>query len=876
MPSGPQFRPAILAARQKMAEGRHKLRAQHDAGSPGIQVCAHLTDLLDSVLLDLYDDALEGETADVPALITLVAHGGFGRRDVAPFSDVDLMLLHRPGAERRMGNFVRRLTQSIYDVGLTLGFSMRTPHQARVLAVQDATIFTSLVEARFLAGSVQLFTRFMNRFRRTAVRRSTALIDRIERARLDERRQFGETVYLLEPNVKRSRGGLRDLQLMRWVGFARYGEAEYENLQRAGMLPAEDRRRLRRAREFLLRLRNDLHFQAGRSHDLLGKSEQLRLAERYKYPGDENVLPVERFMREYIEHTSQVRYIVAHFVSATRQPSTVWTQAGSLFSHRVGGDYRVGPWHIGATRRGLAKVRGNLEEILRLMDLSNRYNIRIDHRTWQAIRETMVDRRQLDVSPGAVQRFLSLLEQPGRLGSLLRRLHELRVLEKLIPPFAHARSLMQFNDYHKYTVDEHSIRAVECGTQFLDHGGPLGEAYRGVGDKRTLHLALLLHDLGKGFSEDHSEVGRRLAAETAARLGLPPRQTEILCFLVHQHLLMSHLAQRRNIHDDAVVAQFAFQVGSLDVLKMLYVLTCADLDAVGPGVLNRWKLDLITQLYMRTVDYLAGESAGPRQDRDQQRRRAIRAAVDRPDAWWEQQIDALPPSYLLGLEPAEIAGRLRRLRELPHDTAVAWGRYLPDRRAVEYTIGAYEEITPGIFHKLTGALTSKGLQILSAEILTLPGQLALDRFYVTDQDYAGEPPAERIDEVNAALVAALEDNSGEQPAFRRLWSPQTPGLPAGPGQLPSQVRVDNSTSQQFTILDIFAHDRRGLLYTIARTIFELGMSVHIAKIGTYLDQVVDVFYVTDQSGRKIVDERRLAEIRQRLLQALEVLETADS
>jgi [protein-PII] uridylyltransferase len=306
---------------------------------------------------------------------------------------------------------------------------------------------------------------------------------------------------------------------------------------------------------------------------------------------------------------------------------------------------------------------------------------------------------------------------------------------------------------------------------------------------------------------------------------------------------------------------------------MLYVLTCADLAAVGPGVLNRWRRDLISQLYVRARERLAGDGQATTADQWLASQRAqLLALATRggPSQWWEEQIAALPRTYFLSSEsPQAMLAQLESLRNLPHHRATAWGRYLPQQNAVEYTIGTYEEIVPGIFHKLTGALTSQGMQILSAEIHTLAHQLVLDRFYVIDMDYAGEPPPDRIAAVTHALQQALEDPAPRQPAFRRLWAPGSTSRNTQVPRLPTRVRIDNNTSERMTILDIFTHDSRGLLYTISRTIFELGLSVHVAKIGTYLDQVVDVFYVTDQRLNKVVDRERLEEIRQRLLEAIE-------
>ncbi|MEX0818230.1 MAG: [protein-PII] uridylyltransferase [Pirellulaceae bacterium] len=877
MPTGLRLRPSVLAAREKLADGRARLRLQHDAGSPGIQVCARLTDMLDAVLLDLYHDALNDVGRDIESLIALAPNGGYGRRDVAPYSDVDLMLLHKPGVENRIAPFVRRLTQDIVDAGLDLGYSRRTPAYACSLAQSDGTIFTSLVETRYLAGSVRLFSKFVHRFRKMVRWRSQSLIAKIEAARYAERKQHGDTIYLLKPNVKRSRGGLRDLQMVRWIGFAKWGEAEPSSLVLAGHLAAAERNKLRDAHEFLLRLRNELHFHAGKSVDLLDRHEQVRVAELYGYEGDEHQLPVERFMRDYIEHTSHVRYCAAHFVESAKSRRGITKFVGELFSHRMEGDFRVGPVHISALPRVREKLRTDLSEVLRLMDLANRTKTRIDHATWQMIRESMLEAPSIQLSPKAVARFRSLLDQPGDLGDLLRRLHELGVLEKLVPPMAHARHLMQFNEYHKFTVDEHSIRAIESATDFQHRDDTLGRAYRKTKKKWLLHLALLMHDLGKGFSEDHSDVGERLAGETAEFLGLDEGDTETLKLLVHKHLVMSHLAQWRDTNDDDIVVQFAVDVGSAEVLRMLYVLTCADLDAVGPGVLNRWKLDLLTQLYRRARAHLAGDINPDEEDRwlkDQRETLRVLAQSEDDPNWWHQQIAKTPRNYLTDFEPSELMDRLKGLAALPRDRAAAWGRWLEDRKAIEFTVGAYEDITAGIFHKLTGALTSSGLEILSAEIHTLADGLILDRFHVSDQRFTGEPSPERLKEVCRKLEMSLSTASSDGPSFQRTWSRQADGSPEI-GRLPTRVRIDNDTSEQYTIIDIFAHDRTGLLYSISRAIFQLGLSVHGAKIGTHLDQVVDVFYVTS-AGKKVQDQDRIDEIRARLLEAISTVEAVAS
>jgi [protein-PII] uridylyltransferase len=679
----------------------------------------------------------------------------------------------------------------------------------------------------------------------------------------------------LEPNIKRSRGGLRDLQLLRWIGFARYGTPDLRSLARLGALGEQDTAVIERANEFLLWLRNELHFYAGHAADVLDRAEQLRIAELAGYQPVAGMLPVEQFMRDYFRHTGQAAHVVTRFVTTAQSTGWMTGLGTALFGHHAGDGLRVGPSGIMATRKGLERIRGNLDETLHLIELANLYDVPIATVTWEAIR------REASHLPGSLsadvcQRFLLFLSHPARLGSLLRDMHEAGILSRFIPEFEHARGLLQFNQYHKYTVDEHCIRAVEFATDLFSDPGSLGEVYRQISQKHILHLALLIHDLGKGLPEDHCEVALKIAEHTAQRLQLARREAEALKFLAHRHLLMNHLAFRRDIDDEQLVVRFAVQVGSPEMLRMLFVMTGADLGAIGPGMWDGWKDDILSDLYHRTMQHLAADSPAGRIDRDRPRRRdAARAWLgsEKDDSWFTHQLESLPGGYFNITDPKQIAADLRLLHELESGGATANAQYRWETESVEFTIATSEQVTPGIFHKLTGALTSHGLQIRSAQIHTLTDGLVLDRFWVYDPDYAGEPPPERLNKVNQALVQSLLTVSGQSPSFRRTWRMGGQEFLPVPGPN-SRVEVDNSTSKRYTIVDIFAPDRTGLLYAITRTLFELDLSVWRAKIGTYLDQVVDVFYVTDQQQRKIENEERLEQIRHRLLEVIDSFEEA--
>lgn len=869
-------RSSVITAKQQLHEVREKLAEEHANGASGREVCRHFAELADRQVGMLFQaalDDLEHEDRErVLERVSLVVHGGVGRFEMAPYSDIDLMLLHEGADSDHVTFLAQRLSQDIFDSGYRLGLSVRTPRQTFQMIPRDATVYTSLCESRLLSGSKSLYDRYRDRFLVTAKRRMYYLIDAIEHARKEERVRFGETVYLLRPHIKKSRGALRDVQMVRWVALTRYGESDFRILHEMGALTESEYESLGGAQEFLLRLRNELHFNAGKSQDLLNRRDQVRIAEAFGYEGTEAALPVEEFMSEYFRYTSEVRYSSANFLASARSRSTIGSIVGPIFSVSLEGDFRVGPIHVGVTRQGMEKVTKNLVDVLRLMELASAFNRRIDHPTWQAIRNTMLALKSLDLTTEASERFMALLNKPTRLAALLRRLHEMRVLEKILPAFRHTRGLLQFNEYHKYTVDEHSIRSVEYATQCVNDDTLLGSTYRSIKQKGLLHLAILLHDAGKGYKEDHSEIGMRLAEKMAVRLGLSEHETETLKFLVHKHLLMSHLAFRRNVDDAAVVAEFAAEVGSVEVLKMLYVLTCADLAAVGPEVLNEWKLSLLAELFERARDQLAGDySSSDVSQRLLEVVDFIHSTTEDPEqkSWLEETVRRLPASFLSNWTKEELIEKLLVAMELKPREAEVWCRYLTDSKSIEFTIVLHDRPLSGYFHRMTGVLTSSGMEILFADVTTLARTLVVNRFVVHDLDHSTEaPPESRLDRVSQLLYQVVTDATVKPPTFRTLWSGEDQEISGAEGQFPTRVRVDNDSSEDQTLIDVFTNDRNGLLYLITQTLYELGLQIKVAKIGTYANQVVDAFYVVDSRGRKVIKKDHLERIRDTLLEKL--------
>jgi [protein-PII] uridylyltransferase len=861
--------PIVKEVKSKLADGRDRIRAEHESGLSGRQVTSQFADLADSTLLELIHEALDfvtdGDRGRIEKKIALVPHGGYGRRDLAPYSDIDLMLLYRLDAKADVEPFARRLTQNIVDVGFDLGFSSRTPADAVSLALKDIPIYTSLVESRYLAGSVGIYTKFLSRLARQAQRRPQGLIRAIEASRREEQQRNGDTAFLLRPNVKRTRGGLRDIQLIRWLGFTKHGESDLDALSRVGALSEHDHKNVSAAYRFLLRLRNEMHFEAGKARDVLGMNEQVRIAARWGYEKVKGELPVERFMRDYFEHTSEVVYAADHALAAAKSRFQFSDLITPFFSQREEGYFLVGPVNIATTKNGLEYVKENLEGVLHLMSLANLHNKYIDHSTWVEIRNSMINSESLQLTQTCAWRFCSFMSDGNRLGDLLRRLHEMRVLEKIIPAFEHVRCLVQFNEYHKYTVDEHSIRVVEAATHYQDRNDILGRCYKSIKNKKVLHLALLLHDIGKGFEEDHSIVGARITEETAKLLNLDKRETKALVFLVRHHLLMSHLVFRRDTSDETLVASFAADVGSTDMLKMLFVLTCADLEGVGPDSLSDWKLNLISQFYFRSLKQLSGETSED----------IAEFVVGRAKQELCQELKDDGAKVVSGLAekmsseffefwPNEKArDLLEKIADMHVDGLLIEANHQKEQDAIEYLVGKFDKPYSAVFHRITGALTSQRVGILSVEITKLDSDRIVYRFKVSDPDLTTHTLEARIESIKSVILDALE-NEDRKLTFSKIWGHRE-GPSTEAATFPTRIKIDNDTVDHATIIDVFTHDKTGLLYTITQSIHDLGLQITAAKVGTYLDQVVDVFYVTDASGKKIKNAERLREIKVNLL-----------
>lgn len=863
-----------------LAEQRRVIGERVMGGASGAETLAAMTELVDGLIVGRYREAVRhgGEALAHAGLrqCCVMALGGYGRRELAPHSDIDLMFLFRPGAEEAAKSFVRAVLHPLWDCGFQVGHSVRNITDCLALAETDATVKTSMMESRFLAGSPELFESFHSRYMRKIVMKG---IDRFLDLKLEERRReyekFGETVYLLEPNVKKSKGGLRDLHLLQWAGLVRYLAPTIRELSDRGILSRADSVALTEAREFLWRVRALLHVHAGMAQEILSFDEQVRLAERFGFKDLPNLLAVEQFMQQYYRHTMGLHERCTRFIERCRSVPLWRRLTGLLPAPRVDEHFVVRGGLLTVAEECRTKVLESPALLLRLFDLARAQSLTIAPPLLEDIHRH-VDHVATETyqTPEVSRIFLKIMTGPGT-SSALEAMHRAHLLEKLVPAMGTVRGLMQFNQYHKYTVDEHSLLAVGQVEALQQNSGVLGDVYRSIKRKDILHLAVLMHDLGKGHEEDHSDVGKRLAEEVGVRLGLDEQDIRTLLFLVHRHLIMAHTAFRRDPNDDKVVRPFAREVGTPEVLKKLLALTAADIAAVGPGVLTKWKESLLIELYNCTMREVSGDGQAPAaperwaqvvQEVEGQAGLAGVQGIDK--GWVEAQLKQFPERYVCGTPPARIASHLAAVSRLHTGEVIVEAEFNSELGTCEYSVITHNNLTPGIFSKIAGVMAASGLQILDAQILTRPDGIVVDTFQVTDPDYQGEPPVDRRRTVGDRVASVLKGWEHVDEMLRRGARLKT-ARPWPKAREATEVRIDNETSDGFTIIDVFADDRQGLLYVITNTIFQLGYSIHAARISTRLDQVADVFYVTDHRGSKLQDHGRVEQLRASIESAIE-------
>jgi [protein-PII] uridylyltransferase len=869
--------------KESLTSGHATIRAAFESEKlPGDEAVVAIAGLMDGVIGTLYDFAVKyvypvanptrGEQ------IAVAATGGYGRGELAPFSDIDLMFLmpykRTPYAEQ----IAEYMLYTLWDLGLKVGHATRSVDDCVRLAKSDLTIRTSLLDSRFLWGDPTLFAGFEKSFQADVVAPYGAAFVEEKLAERDSRHdRMGDSRYVLEPNVKEGKGGLRDLQTLFWIAKFLYGVDRVRDLVKRGALTSADARRFRKARNFLWTVRCHLHYLAGRPEERVAFNVQSAIAERMGYSDREGARGVERFMKHY--------FLVAKDVGdLTRILCAVWEDEHKktrrrfrLPSLRIGrrapdgfgvdGD-RLTVTDDGAFKRDPVKL-------IRLFHEAQRANLDIHPRALRLVTQNLglIDAK-VRADAEANRLFMEILTGRRDPETALKRLNEAGVVGRFVPEFGRVVAQMQYDMYHVYTVDEHTIRAIgilnaiEKGE--LTHLHPVASSVIGeVQSRRALYVALLLHDVAKGRGGDHSEIGARIARKLGPRLGLNAWETETVSWLILQHLTMSRTAFKRDIDDPKTVADFVEVVQSPERLRMLLVLTVADIRAVGPDVWNGWKATLLRELYYRASELMTGGVPAERREARVEEAKAGLAA--RLTDWSETEIaDHLGrgyPGYWLAFDTDAQVHHARMIR-----AAEADGRNLH----IETRIDAGRDVTEiiiyapdhaGLFAQIAGAMALSGASIVDAKIVTLTNGMALDTFGI--QDSKGGPFSEprALKTLRSRIEEAI---SGRLYLARELDTQRRSGLPSRTRvfTVAPHVVIDNKASNQHTLIEVNGRDRLGFLYDVTAALTALGLQIASAHISTYGERVVDVFYVKDVFGLKVEREAKLKEIEQRLLEVI--------
>jgi len=872
-------RPLYLAAGKHFLELYGKdIFAAHLGGASGEWVARNISVLTDTLIRKLFRSIASdlNRMSRSRESITLVATGGYGRGEMNPYSDIDLMFLYSGRDSRRVEDVANKILYFLWDMKLDVGYSVRTISDCIEMATSDMTVKTALLDTRFLAGNRALFNELRKITLSHLMTKGSDAFIRQKVSELEQRREkYGSSVYLLEPNIKEGEGGLRDLHTALWVAKVKFKVYDPRELVMKGVLLESDLETYYSQLSYLWRIRNELHYYSGRKNDQLTFDAQNDVAAFLGYKNSCKVLAVEEFMRDYYIHATKVEQFWSLIISKCLSHEDTTQKILGYFTRRpIGEGFFALRGEL--TVHSEEFIRQDPSRLMKIFEYAHKHGISLSMQTREVVRRNLYlvndkFRRNKEVN----QSFFNILRSRKGVAETLRMMHYLGFLIRFIPEFERVYCKVQHDLYHIYTVDTHSLFAVEELVKLWNGDYrerlPLLTGLSGEIDKRELLLlAALLHDVGKGEGSGHAEKGAAMVPTIARRLGLSREDGERLEFLVRNHLLFAHIAQRRDLHDEKMIVQVARQLGNSENVKMLYLLTFADIKAVGPDVWTEWKALLLQELYEKVFSVIErGDfKFEARSERVKKVKRKVLDILDTeyPVAQIKDELKALSVRHLLSNPPEVLSDHVRMLLSLSGAKFVSKVDHEPDKGYSNYSICTLD--LHGLFSMITGVMAANGMNILGAQIHTSTNGKVLDVLQVNSPQgfvITDENRWQKLDEdMRTVLQGKLKVKSLVEKRRRPTFLAEKPKP-----RFPTTVEIDNEVSDDYTVLDIFTHDKIGLLYRITSTLTGLGLYIGVSKISTKVDQVADVFYVRDIFGHKIVDVNKLEEIKRKLLQAID-------
>jgi [protein-PII] uridylyltransferase len=874
----------------------HRLRLKHQAGGAGREICARRAELVDILLRYVFGAAAatvrgNGETK-VP--VALIALGGYGRGELNPFSDVDVMVLHHHGVAEISPHLQEMANQVLYllwDSGFKVGHSTRSIKEAITEANRDMRTKTAMLESRFLAGDSELAQEFRKQFRSKCVDgHEQEYVAMRMQDQVSRHKKYGDSVYLQEPNLKSGCGGLRDYQNLLWMTYFKEGSLSTNQLVGKDWLSESDQRRIERAYDFLLRLRTDLHYATGRSTDTLHTNLQEQIAKRLDYSPRYGQLRSETLMRDYYEHTRDI-FRVTERITQQFVSGYVTSKTRSLFSFLpliradktpIGDDFFVRNKQLHPARRDV--FRRDPEKMMRVFQLAQERDLDLSPELADLLSRSLRHvTRTYQYARGPREIFRSILSQKGRVGRILRMMHRVDFLGRYIPEFGQLTCLVQHEFLHRYTADEHTLVCIDKLDALADITDSELIAYRDIfeqlGDPLVLYLALLLHDSGKAVgARPHSEASALFAQRVAARLQLTSEQRKSLILLVDHHLTLSRIAQQRNLDDPATVTEFGHIVKHQKNLNKLMLLTLADGQGTSAEAWSDWKESLVWQLFHETSRYLADQKSYFEQTRIE-RESLQRSVADNLSLDYAGEIEShfefMPDHYFRASGLADIVEHLKLFRsflenvsgsgEFPLSPAINW-KIVPEQGHSVVTFCTWER--ERLLAKIAGSFAVVPLNILSADVFSRGDNLVLAVFRVCDTNARPVTNPRDFELVEQTLRRALQDETFDFLPGIEKAKRQTRRLAPGI-EFPTRIAIDNKIHPTYTLIEIQAPDRIGLLYDVLSCLDRENILIPLSRINTQAGAAIDTLYVVDGSAHgKITDSHRIRTIQQHLKSAI--------
>ncbi len=867
----------IASVKEHIKNGRERLRAKHLNGVTGEKIVKKYTLLIDEIIKGLYsrfkNDSSTLLSASHQEQCVLIALGGYGREELNPYSDIDLMLLY----PSKLTPFIKKLNESMlyimWDLGLDMGYSLRSVKECIQLANDDLKTKTSVLDSRYLIGNKEIFKDFIVTYNRKVVCKNEMgfINDKLHESML-RHEKYGGSVYILEPNIKEGEGGLRDLHTILWIAKVKRGIENINDLSKQGICSTEEMNLLKKAQEFLWRIRNDLHFSAKRKADQLNFEAQERIAELFGFKNTKKILGVEDFMRQYYIHANNISHNSSLINSRLLRGANEKSFIKRLINEKkIDNDFNIFNGKIHVMNESVFKNKP--EKMFIAFEYFQKFGVDFDTLTEELIFKNLSLVENVRESPEVRDTFLRILNYKERIFQTLEKMHSLRFLGKYIPEFEGITCRVQHDVYHIYTIDTHSLFAVkeleylrkkEAKNEFSFLSQLICEIKR----FDLLVLAVLFHDIGKGKGAGHSSIGADLVCTTMERMGFSKDDTQTVSFLVKKHLLLANIAQHRDIHDIKLITDFARTIGSIVSLNMLYLLTFADVRAVGPSVWTHWKGTMFYELYMRVNNILEKgtfELEGTRDRLNVIRKELYKISDGELDKdMIRRHFKRFPARYFLSNPPENLIMHIKILSQLKDKGFIIETEHIAEKGYTAVVVCTHD--TPGLFSKFAGVMASNNVNIIKAQINTSRDGVALDVFYVNNPIGGLITEKTKWDRIQKDFKDVLEgtvrvDRLVKKRKISMLDRKFKP-------KVSTRIGIDNIVSDDFTVIDIHAQDRVGHLYMVTNALSDLGLYICISKISTNGDEAVDVFYVRDIFGHKIADEGKMKKIEDTLYKVL--------